>query len=123
MLLTLAIVGLAILVAYVSYGRGGKLPERLSSLAGGVPYRILLNKYYVDELYELLLVRPFTAVSRFLAQVFDPGVIDGAVNGIAASARGLSSMWRGIQTGNVQHYLAGFLAGTLALLAYYLGQQ
>lgn len=123
MLATLAVVGLGILLAYVSYGRGGRMAERLSSLAGGGPYRLLLDKYYVDELYDFLIVRPFTAVSRFLAQIFDPGVIDGAVNGIAATARGLSSAWRGIQTGNVQHYLVGFLAGTLALLAYYLGQQ
>jgi len=122
-LVTLAIVGLGILLAYVSYGRGVRLPERLSSLAGGGLYRLLLNKYYVDELYDFFIVRPFTAVSRFLAQVFDPWVIDGAVNGIAASARGVSFLWRGVQSGNVQHYLVGFLAGTLALLAYYLGQQ
>jgi NADH-quinone oxidoreductase subunit L len=123
MLATLAIVGLGILLAYVSYGRGVRLPERLSSLAGGGLYRLLLNKYYIDELYDFFIVRPFTGVSRFLAQIFDPWVIDGAVNGIAASARGLSFLWRGVQTGNVQHYLVGFLAGTLALLAYYLGQQ
>ncbi|HTN70817.1 MAG TPA: NADH-quinone oxidoreductase subunit L, partial [Methylomirabilota bacterium] len=122
MFATLAVVGAGILLAYVSYGRGVKLPERLSSLAGGSPYRLLLNKYYVDELYDFFIVRPFTTVSRFLAQIFDPWVIDGAVNGIAAGARGLSFLWRGVQTGNVQHYLVGFLAGTLALLAYYLGQ-
>jgi hypothetical protein len=52
----------------------------------------------------------------------DPSVIDGAVNGIAASVRGFSWVWRGLQTGNVQHYLAGFLLGTLALLAYYIGE-
>lgn len=123
MAFTLAIVGLGILLAYLSYGRGAKVAEGFSSLAGGGPYRLLLNKYYVDELYDLLIVQPFTAISRALAQVFDPKVIDGAVNGVAASARGLSSIWRGLQTGNVQHYLFGFIAGTLALLAYYLGQQ
>jgi NADH-quinone oxidoreductase subunit L len=52
----------------------------------------------------------------------DPWVIDGAVNGIAATVRGFSWVWRGLQTGNVQHYLAGFLLGTLALLAYYIGE-
>ena len=123
MLLTLAIVGLGILLAYISYCRGAKVPERFSTLAGGGPYRLLLNKYYIDELYDSLIVRPFTAISRALAQSFDPKVIDGTVNGVAASARGLSSIWRGMQTGNVQHYLVGFIAGTLALLAYYLGQQ
>jgi NADH-quinone oxidoreductase subunit L len=123
MLLTLAIVAVGLLLAYVSYCRGAQMPERFSTLAGGGPYRLLLNKYYVDELYDGLIVRPFTAVSRALAQSFDPKVIDGTVNGVAASARGLSSIWRGMQTGNVQHYLVGFIAGTLALLAYYLGQR
>ena len=84
--------------------------------------RILENKYYVDEIYDGLLVRPFTWISDWLAGIFDPGVIDGVVNGVAAGARSASSLWRTLQTGNVQHYVAGFLAGTLALLAYYLGQ-
>jgi hypothetical protein len=52
-----------------------------------------------------------------------PGVIDGLVNAVAKGARGFSLIWREIQTGNVQHYLAGFLAATLALLAYFLKQQ
>jgi NADH-quinone oxidoreductase subunit L len=123
MLVTLAIVGVGILLAYLSYCRGVELPERLSALAGGGLHRLLLNKYYIDDLYDSLIVRPFTAISRVLAQSFDPKVIDGVVNGIAASARGLSLIWCGMQTGNVQHYLVGFVAGTLALLAYYLGQQ
>jgi NADH-quinone oxidoreductase subunit L len=121
MLWTLGIVGAAIFCAYVAYGRGGKLPERLSTFAGGALYRVLLNKYYVDELYDFLIVRPFTFVSGWLARVFDPEVIDGLVNGVAKGARGFSLIWREIQTGNVQHYLVGFVAGTLAFLAYYLG--
>jgi NADH-quinone oxidoreductase subunit L len=121
MLLTLAIVGLAILLAYFSYAREGRLPKQLSSFIRGGPYRVLLNKYYIDELYDLVLVRPFTSGSRWLAQFFDPRVIDGLVNGVAKGTRGFSLIWREVQTGNIQHYLTGFLAGTLALLAYYFG--
>jgi NADH-quinone oxidoreductase subunit L len=121
MLLTLAIVGLAILLAYFSYAREGRLPRQLSSLIRGGPYRVLLNKYYIDELYDLVLVRPFTSCSRWLAQFFDPKVIDGFVNGVAKGTRGFSLVWREVQTGNIQHYLIGFLAGTLAFLAYYFG--
>ncbi len=122
-LLTLAIGGLGFLLAYFVYGRASKLPDRLASLAGGGPYRLLLHKYYIDEIYDVLIVRPFTYCSRWLAQVFDPGVIDGLVNAVARGARGFSLIWREVQTGNVQHYLAGFLAATLALLAYFLKQQ
>ena len=57
-----------------------------------------------------------------LARFIDPWVIDGTVNGVAAVTRGSSQVWRGLQTGNVQHYAAGLLVGTLALLAYYFGQ-
>jgi NADH-quinone oxidoreductase subunit L len=123
MLLTVALSGLGFLIAYVSYCRPSKLPDRFASLAGGGLYRLLLNKYYIDERYDAVIVRPFTTCSRWLAQVFDPGVIDGLVNGIAKGVRGSSLIWREVQTGNVQHYLAGFLAGTLALLAYFFGQQ
>ena len=122
-LLTVAIGGLGFVLAYFSYGRASKLPDRLAALASGGPYRLLFHKYYIDELYNLLIVQPFTACSRWLAQVFDPGVIDGLVNAVAKGARGLSLLWREIQTGNVQHYLAGFLAAILALLVYFLNQQ
>jgi NADH-quinone oxidoreductase subunit L len=118
-LLTLAVVAAGIYWAYVKYGRPG---TQISEESENLIYRLSVNKYYIDELYDSVIVRPFTACSRFLAQIVDPWVIDGAVNGIAAIARGLSWVTRGIQTGNVQHYVAGFLLGTLALLAYYIGQ-
>ena len=118
-LLTLAVVAVGIYLAYAKYGRPGGAVDRSD---GNALYRLSLNKFYVDEFYDRVFVRPFTACSRFFAQFIDPWVIDGAVNGAAASARGLSWLWRGLQTGNVQHYVAGFLLGTLALLAYYVGQ-
>ncbi|HEY5543098.1 MAG TPA: NADH-quinone oxidoreductase subunit L [Candidatus Binatia bacterium] len=118
-LLTLAVVAVGIYWAYAKYARAGAgVDQEPASLL----YRLSLNKYYIDELYDLFIVRPFTACSRFFARFVDPWVIDGAVNGIAATVRGFSWVWRGLQTGNVQHYLAGFLLGTLALLAYYIGE-
>ena len=117
MALTLGMVGAGIYLAYLSYYRGGKLPERLSSWA---LYKWLLNKYYIDECYDRLLVRPFTGCSRWLANVFDLTIIDGMVNGVANRVAGNSQFWRQLQTGNVQHYLLGFLTGTLLILAYYL---
>jgi NADH-quinone oxidoreductase subunit L len=120
-LLTLAVVGIGIYLAFARYAQRAATTER-SAEAGGMLYRLSLNKYYIDEFYDTVFVRPFTACSRFFAQFIDPWIIDGSVNGLAASIRGLSWIWRGLQTGNVQHYVAGFLVGTLALLAYYLGQ-
>jgi NADH-quinone oxidoreductase subunit L len=120
-LLTLAVVAAGISWAYLKYGKAGaRIAEE--SEPENIFYRLSINKYYIDELYDAVIVRPFTACSRFLAQIIDPWVIDGTVNGVAALARGLSRVTRGLQTGNVQHYVAGFLLGTLALLAYYMGQ-
>jgi NADH-quinone oxidoreductase subunit L len=119
--ITLAIVSVGVYLAYVKYGRTGA-HIGASAGAGGMLYRLSLNKYYVDEIYDAILVRPFTACSQFFAEFIDPQIIDGTVNGVAAAAHGASSIWVGIQTGNVQHYLAAFLVGALALLAYCLGQ-
>ena len=116
--LTLAVVAIGIYSAYAKYGKAdAQIAEERENLI----YRLTLNKYYIDELYDSLIVRPFTACSSFLARIIDPWVIDGTVNGIAALARGFSWVARGLQTGDVQHYVAGFLIGTLALLAYYIG--
>jgi NADH-quinone oxidoreductase subunit L len=123
MALTLAIAALGFVLAYIAYGRKSRLPDRIASLAGGAFDRLLLNSYYIDRLYDALIVRPFTSFSRWCAQFFDPAVIDGLVNAVAKGARGFSLIWREVQTGNVQHYLAGFLAATVALLVYFLGQQ
>ncbi len=117
--LTLAVVAAGIYLAYLMYGKPGAQP---ASVPSGLLHKISLNKYYVDEIYDFALVRPFTLVAKFFASIVDPWVIDGAVNGVAATTRGLSTIWRGLQSGNVQHYAAMFVTGALALLAYYLGQ-
>jgi NADH-quinone oxidoreductase subunit L len=119
---TLVLVGLAIYLAYWRFGRHRAPVAAEAQTRAGALNRLLLNKYYVDELYDRAIVRPFTATATWLARVFDPAVIDGLVNGVAGAARRISVLWQGLQTGNVQHYLVGFLVGVLALLGYYVGQ-
>jgi NADH-quinone oxidoreductase subunit L len=115
------VVALGIYLAYAKYGRAkAAVPATLASTG---LYRLLLDSYHIDEVYDRLVVRPFTAVSDWFARFFDPAVIDGLINGVAKLVRGFSLIWREAQTGNIQHYLIGFLAGTLALLFYYLRQQ
>jgi NADH-quinone oxidoreductase subunit L len=117
---TLAMVAAGIYWAYILYGKPGALAGQRT--VSGFLYDLSLNKYYVDGIYDFCFVRPFTAVAKFFASIVDPWVIDGLVNGVAATTRGFSTIWRGLQTGNVQHYAAMFVVGALALLAYYLGQ-
>jgi NADH-quinone oxidoreductase subunit L len=101
------------------YGRESRIAARI---AASPIYQLLANKYYVDEIYDRFFVRPFTACATWLARRFDPGVIDGIVNGVAGGVRASSLTWRRIQSGNVQHYLFAFLAGTILILVYFLGR-
>jgi NADH-quinone oxidoreductase subunit L len=117
MALTIGLAALGIFIAFLLYGHDSKISERIEASA---IYQVLADKYYVDELYDRLLLRPFTAWSHWLARRFDPGFIDGVVNGVAASMRARSLSWRRLQSGNVQHYLFAFLAGTLLIFAYFL---
>ena len=119
MALTLGIAALGFLLAFLLYGRESRVAERI---AATTIYRWLAHKYYVDEIYDCVFVRPFTACARWLAQIFDPGFIDGFVNGVASTIRAGSLSWRRIQSGDVQHYLFAFLAGTLLIFAYLLGR-
>jgi NADH-quinone oxidoreductase subunit L len=117
--LTLGIAALGFLLAYLGYGPATRGAERLASFAG---FGVLRDKYYVDEFYDFVFVRPFTRSADWLARRFDIGFIDGIVNGVAESVRGSSLFWRRLQSGNIQHYLLSFLAGTLLVLAYYLSR-
>jgi len=80
--------------------------------------KVLLNKWYVDEIYDALIVRPTVWMSRkVLWRFFDAGVIDGAmVNGSAWTARALGFVGSALQTGRLAWYLLVFVVGTLALL-------
>ena len=87
-------------------------------------YTVLFNKYWVDELYDLLFVRPLIRVSNsFLYRIVDTGLIDGfGVNGTARAVRGVAD--RGIkflQTGLTQSYLMVMLIATIGILAYLMG--
>ena len=98
-------------------GRGGA--DRLSRQFSGL-HQLLLNKYYVDELYEAAIVRPLLAASEWLWKVWDTVVIDGLVNGTAQVMQANGSILRFWQTGNVQTYALSFCCGAILILGYYL---
>jgi NADH-quinone oxidoreductase subunit L len=82
---------------------------------------LLQNKYYVDEIYEAVVIRPTRILSeRGLWQVVDVRAIDGAVNGVARSIGGLSHLLRRLQTGSVRAYAVSFFVGVVMVLGYYL---
>jgi len=95
-------------------------PDRLAQRLSGL-YRLLLAKWYVDELYDTAIVRPLVAFSdRFLYRTIDAGVIDGAaVNGLAESVRSLAAnRLKYVQSGFAQSYLVWMVAGAVVMVAY-----
>ena len=84
-------------------------------------YRLLLNKYYVDELYDAAIVQPIKIVSQQgLWRGFDVRIIDGAVNGTGALVSGGSAVLRRWQTGSVRAYAGSLFVGVIVVLGYYL---
>ena len=96
-------------IAHLMYYAKPELPELLPQKFHGV-YRTLLNKYWVDELYEGVIAAPVLFFSRFVLNfLVDRGVIDGAGFTAGATAQGFGSLVSRIQSGNIRSY-AGWLA-------------
>ena len=82
---------------------------------------MLLNKYYVDELYDVTVVQPIRIVSEDgLWRGMDARIVDGAVNAAGQVVGGVSAVLRLVQSGSVKTYAAAKFMGVVAILAYYL---
>jgi len=94
-----------------------------ASMAQSMPglHRLLLNKYYVDEVYNGAIVEPVRIVSEEgLWRGVDVRIIDGAVNGVAALVDGGAWVLRRLQTGSVRAYASSVALGVVLILGYYL---
>ncbi|MEE9276140.1 MAG: NADH-quinone oxidoreductase subunit L, partial [bacterium] len=117
MAVSLVIAILGVYLAYVFYIRHrGAAAEQAQHWPG--LYRLVLNKYYVDEIYDFLIVQPVKRVSIMLWRAFDDGVIDAAVNGAAGLIGSAGGALRRLQTGYVKSYAVSMLVGALAILLY-----
>ncbi len=115
----LAIVGL--LIAWWFYIRRPDAPKKLAERVHGL-YTLLLNKYYVDEIYAILFIRPFLWIStNVLWHVVDERVIDGTVNGFADVARDAGGQARELQSGNARSYATWVVIGAVGFTALMLG--
>jgi NADH-quinone oxidoreductase subunit L len=109
-----------LLLAYVFYIAKPELPERLARSAQAM-YSIMLNKYYVDELYDAVIVSPIVRTSReFLWRVIDVGLIDGTVNGVGHLVRGAATGLRHMQSGYVRTYAGWILLGGVLVVVWFL---
>jgi NADH-quinone oxidoreductase subunit L len=100
-----------------------KRPDIAASIVKRYPraYRILLNKYYVDEIYDATVVNPTVKVSdEILWKGIDTVVIDGTVNGSAKIVGLIAQAFRKVQTGVAQTYAVVFIGGILFVIAWML---
>jgi NADH-quinone oxidoreductase subunit L len=113
----IALIGIGI--AYLFYVKNPALPKMLAERWKGL-YQLVFNKYYVDELYEILFIKSLKGLGTGLWKGFDEFVIDGTINGIAYFVGLLSNAMRRIQTGLVQNYAFSMIIGGIVLVAYYI---
>lgn len=105
-------------VAYQFYIRSPETPKYLASQHRGL-YAFLLNKWYFDELYDFLFVRPAKRLGTFLWKKGDGAVIDGlGPDGISARVVDVTNRVVKLQTGYLYHYAFVMLIGVAALVTW-----
>src|SRR5438105_6325730 len=88
--------------AYVMYVLRPGLADSVARGFGGL-YKLVYNKYFVDEMYDATVVKPVVSGSTsVLWRGVDAGLIDGAVNGIGTQARGIGGVLKLLQSGNIR---------------------
>ncbi|MSP11453.1 MAG: NADH-quinone oxidoreductase subunit L [Chloroflexi bacterium] len=114
----LALAGLGL--AWLLYGRSPVQQDQRDPLAVrlGPVFTLLERKWYVDEIVDLTIARPFKALCSFLAGEMDLGIVDGFVNGVAWLVSLFSRWLRTIQTGFVRSYALAMLLGAVLLIVY-----
>ncbi len=115
-LLSVLVVTAGVALAYFFYMVQPAFPMLLAYRLAAL-HKLLSGKYFIDELYGLLIVRPYLRLATLAWRIFDVGVVDGAVNGAATMVSVNSQLWRRLQTGRVQNYAMSLVCGAIALLA------
>jgi NADH-quinone oxidoreductase subunit L len=121
LILSIAAVAVALVGWYIAHSFYKQKPERPAELAAALPagYKLLTNKYYVDEFYGATVVKPLMVISTyFLGWVVDKAIIGGLtwlLGGIATFSGALLQRW---QSGNIRSYAAWLAAGAAAVLLF-----
>ena len=105
-----------IALAYYFYVASPGTADRLAESMGGL-YKLVYNKYFVDEAYDAAIVHPIERGSRnFLWKSVDVGFIDAAVNGVGSASRGIGGVLRLMQSGNIRSYATWIVFGTIVII-------
>lgn len=111
----IAVVG--ILIAYVMYIKSPSIPGRLAARFSLV-YKVILNKFYVDEIYDAVFVNTTKKFSVFLWRIFDVKIVDGIVNGAARVVDLNGAMLKIFQTGFVRNYAFLMVFGGVLIILF-----
>jgi NADH-quinone oxidoreductase subunit L len=118
MFTSVATAGLGLLLAWLLYKRRPDLPKQIAAAFGSL-YTAVASKYWIDELYSWIFVKPLIAISGIVFwHGIDQGVIDATLDGSAATARELSDDVRHMQSGNVRSYAGWVAVGATVVIAY-----
>ena len=119
MIVSVIVALVGIYIAFLLYRKNPDIPGKIAARIKGF-YKIVYHKYYVDEIYQALIITPLVKSSEFMWKFFDDKVVDGSVNGVAAIFRGLGAELRRIQTGLVQNYALMMSIGIIVIIGYLL---
>jgi NADH-quinone oxidoreductase subunit L len=109
---------LGLFFAWLLYYKRPELPDRITARIHGI-YTMVLHKYYVDEGYGAIFVKPLLALSTVVFwRGVDQSVIDGLVNGAGSASQGIGNELRRMQSGNIRSYAAWVALGGALVLAY-----
>ncbi|HKV91612.1 MAG TPA: NADH-quinone oxidoreductase subunit L [Candidatus Angelobacter sp.] len=110
-----AVIGL--FFAWLLYYKRRDLPGRITAKIHGI-YLLVLHKYYIDEGYGAIFVKPLLALSTVVFwRGVDQGIIDGLVNGAGSMSKGIGNELRRMQSGNIRSYAAWVAVGGAAVVA------
>ncbi len=116
--ISVLVAGFGFLSAWWLYYKRPELPARIAQSMGGL-YRLVLDKYRIDELYGAVFIQPLIALStNVFWKGIDRGLIDGAVDGAAAGANETSDAMRHMQSGNIRSYAGWVAVGAAAVIAF-----
>ncbi len=117
---SVAVALLGALLAWLLYLRRPELPQQIADALGGL-YRTVASKYYIDELYNAMLIAPLVGMSRqWLWRGVDQGGIDTVINDSAIGARDVGNIARHMQSGNLRSYAGWLAAGAAVVVGYML---
>lgn len=121
MLMAASVLGvlISIFVAYNTYISKKVVPEAEEATLSPL-HKLIYNKYYVDEIYDALIVKPLYALSTFGHRFIELGIIDNIVNAMGSITLLKGKMYAKIQTGHTTFYLFVMVLGIIGILAYSL---